>query len=77
LINLAGHTFLDPCPASEDQQVTALPRLSKEVLAGLYPKHSGVLGPSPVALWVVASRADIGTTSGVLAQPCCNAELDV
>src|SRR5215216_5572278 len=48
LITLAGHTFLGQCPASEDQHVAALPRLSREVPAGLHPKHSGVMGHRPL-----------------------------
>ena len=31
-------------------------QLSREVPAGLHPKHSGVLGPSPFALQVIVSR---------------------
>ena len=63
LITLAGHTFLGQCPSSKDQHVVALPRLSREVPAGLHPKHSGVLGPSPAALQVVASRVNTSTAS--------------
>ena len=38
----SGRThFPGSCPASEDQHVAALPRLSREVPAGLHPKHSG------------------------------------
>ena len=48
LITLAGHTFLSQCPASEDQHVTALPRLSTEIPAGLHPKHSGVWAHRPL-----------------------------
>ena len=65
-ITLAGHTFTPfwgQCPASEDQHVAPLPRLSREVPASLHPKHSGVLGPSPAALRVVASRVDTSTAS--------------
>ena len=48
LITLAGHTFLGQCPGSEDQHVVALPRLSREVLAGLHPKHSEVWAHRPL-----------------------------
>ena len=55
--------FWGQCPASEDQHVAALPRLSREVPAGLHPKHSGVLGPSLTVLRVVASRVDTSIAS--------------
>ena len=45
---LAGHTLLGQCPASEDQHVAALPRLSREVPTGLPPKHSGVCAHRPL-----------------------------
>ena len=40
--------FWGQCPPSEDQHVTALPRLSREVPAGLHPKHSGVWAHRPL-----------------------------
>ena len=40
--------FWGQCPASEDQHVAALPRLSREVPAGLHPKHSGVWAHRPL-----------------------------
>ena len=55
--------FWGQCPASEDQHVVVLPRLSREVPAGLHPKHSWVLGPFPAALLVVVCRVDTSTAS--------------
>ena len=78
LIILAGHTLLGQCPASEDQHIVALPRLSREVPAGLHPKHSGV--------WAHDRCTPDHCTQGrsrphhyrmVPAQPCHTAELDV
>ena len=40
--------FLGQCPPSEDQHVAARPRLSREVPAGLPPKHSGVWAHCPL-----------------------------
>ena len=40
--------FWGQCPASKDQHVAALSRLSREVPTGLPPKHSGVWAHRPL-----------------------------
>ena len=77
-ITLAGHTFLGQCPASKNQHVVALPRLSREVSAGLHPKHSEVWAHRLLHSGSLrAGRTRLHHYRMVPAQPCRNAELDV
>ena len=78
LITLAGHTFLGQCPASEDQHIAGLPRLSREVPTGLHPKHSGVWAHRSLHTGSLrAGRTRLHHYRMVPAQPCRNAERDV
>ena len=71
--------LIQACPTKEIRHDVVLPRLIREVPAGLNPKGKGVMGLSPLALRVVVYR--VVTTHhlyhGWAVPPCHNAELDV
>ena len=74
-----GAHLVRECPTEAIRHDVALPRLIREVPAGLNPKRKGVMGLSPLALRVIMSRVNSNTTPqlGGTIRPNHIAELDV
>ena len=69
--------LIQACPTKEIRHDVVLPRLIKEVPAGLHPKRKGVMGLSPLALRVIVHMVDPSNSPWVPIKPCHNVELDV